>query len=102
MGDLNAVENVYCVAVTFKMSRERICIKFCLRLEYFFVETIWVIQKAFRDEAMSANQVTMWGTSASKMVKNLLKVIHSLVGLQQAEELRMLNLYGLHSTKIGE
>ena len=35
------------------------------------------------------------------MVKNLLKVIHVLEGLQQAEHLRMLNAYGLQSTKIG-
>ena len=30
--------------------------------------------------------------NASKMVKNLLKVIHVLEGLQQAEHLRMLNM----------
>ena len=33
------------------------------------------------------------------MVKNLLKMIHSLEGLQQAEHLRMLNMYGLQSKK---
>ena len=32
------------------------------------------------------------------MVKNLLKVTHVLEGLQQAEHLRMLNIYGLQST----
>ena len=42
------------------------------------------------------------GTNASKMVENLLKVIHVLEGLQQAEHLRMLNVYGLQSTKIGD
>ena len=35
------------------------------------------------------------------MVENLLKVIHVLEGLQQAEHLRMLNVYRLQSTKIG-
>ena len=40
------------------------------------------------------------GTNVSKMVENLLKAIHVLEGLQQAEHLRMLNVYGLHSTKI--
>ena len=39
-------------------------------------------------------------TNASKMVKNLLKVTHVLEGLQQAEHLRMMNVYGLQSTKI--
>ena len=34
------------------------------------------------------------------MVKNLLKVIHILEGLQQAEHLIMLNVYGLQPTKI--
>ena len=32
------------------------------------------------------------------MVENLLKVIHILEGLQQAEHLRVLNIYGLQST----
>ena len=36
------------------------------------------------------------------MVENLLKAIHILEGLQQAEHLRMLNVYGLQSTKIGD
>ena len=35
------------------------------------------------------------------MAKNLLKVIHILEGLQQAEHLRMLNV-GLQSTRIGD
>ena len=39
------------------------------------------------------------GTNASKMVENLLKVIYVPEGLQQAEHLRMLNVYGLQSTK---
>ena len=34
------------------------------------------------------------------MIENLLEVIHILEGLQQAEHLRMLNVYGLQSTKI--
>ena len=33
------------------------------------------------------------------MVENLLKVIHVPEGLQQAEHLRMLNVYGLQPTK---
>ena len=37
---------------------------------------------------------------ASKMVENLLKVTNVLEGLQQAEHLRMLNVYGLQSTRI--
>ena len=34
------------------------------------------------------------------MVKNLLKVIHILEGLQQGEHLRVLNVYGVQSTDI--
>ena len=39
------------------------------------------------------------GTNASKMVKNLLKVIHSLEGLQQAEHLRMLMYMGCNQQR---
>ena len=60
---------------------------------------IQMIQKAFGDDAMTAAQIKC-GTNASKTVENLLKVIHVLEGLQQAEHQRMLNVYGLQSTKI--
>ena len=36
------------------------------------------------------------------MVENLLKVIHILEGLQQAQHLRLLNVYTLQSTKISD
>ena len=36
------------------------------------------------------------------MVQNLLKVIHVLEGLQQAEHLKIVNMYGLQSTKISD
>ena len=42
-------EHVYCVAVTFKMTeqvKQRVCIKFCVKVEHSSVETIWMIQKA--------------------------------------------------------
>ena len=42
-------EHVYCAAIAFKTTQhveQRICIKFCVKLEHSFVETIWVIQKA--------------------------------------------------------
>ena len=58
--------------------------------------TSQMIQKAFGDDAMSVVQTT------SKVVENLLKVIHVLEGLQQAEHLRMLNVDGLQSTKISD
>ena len=56
-------EHVYCVAITFKMTEwveQRICIRFCIKLEHSSAETIWMIQKAFRDDAMSAAQIRMW------------------------------------------
>ena len=59
-----------------------------------------MIQKAFGDDAMSATQIK--GTNALKMVKNLSKVTYILEGLQQAQHLRMLNVYGLQSTKTGD
>ena len=42
-------EHVYCVAVAFKMTEgaeQRIWIKFCIKLEHFSMETIWMIEKA--------------------------------------------------------
>ena len=42
-------EHVYCVAITSKMTEwgeQRICIKFCVKLEHSCTETIWMIQKA--------------------------------------------------------
>ena len=53
-------EHVYCVAVTFKMTEraeQRICIKFCVKLEHSSVDTILMIQKAFRDNAVRAAQI---------------------------------------------
>ena len=57
-----------------------------------------MIQKALGDDAMSAAQIKV-GMNPSKMVGNLLKVTHVLEGLQQAEHLRMLNMYRLQSIK---
>ena len=51
-------------------------------------------------EGMSAAQIKVWH-KCFKDVKNLLKVIRVLEGLQQAEPLRMLNVHRLQSTKIG-
>ena len=42
-------EHVFCVANTFKMTEQveqQICIKWCIKLEYSSIETIWMIQKA--------------------------------------------------------
>ena len=60
-----------------------------------------MIQKAVGDDAMNVVQIRVWH-KLFKMVENLLKVIHILEDLQEAEHLRMLNVYNLQSTKIGE
>ena len=42
-------EHVYCVAVTFKVTEQveqRICLRFCIKLEHSSAETIRMIQKA--------------------------------------------------------
>ena len=42
-------ERVCCVAITFKITEQveqRICIKFCVKLEHFSTETIQMIQEA--------------------------------------------------------
>ena len=87
-------EHVYCVAVTFKMTEsaeQRICIECYVKLEHSSMETVWMIQKALGEDAMSAAQIKVWH-KCLKMAKNLLKVIHVLEGLKQAEHLRMLNV----------
>ena len=82
-------EHEYCMAVTFKMTKrveQQICIKHCLKLEHSSAEITCIIQKAFGDDTMSVVQIKC-GTNASKMVENLLKVIHVLESQQQAEHL---------------
>ena len=56
-------EQVYRVAVTFKMTEQveqRICIKFCIELEHSSVDTICMIQKAFWYDAVSVAQIKVW------------------------------------------
>ena len=56
-------EHVHCVAISFKMTErieQRICIKFCVKLEHPSMETIQMIQKAFRDGAMNAVQMKVY------------------------------------------
>ena len=56
-------EHVYCVAVAFKMIEQveqQICIKFCMKLERSSMKAIQMIQKAFRDDAMTAEQIKLW------------------------------------------
>ena len=53
-------DHVCCVAVTYKMTEQvdqRICIKFCIKLEHSSTETIRVIHKAFGKHATSAMQI---------------------------------------------
>ena len=50
-------EHVYCVATALKMTEQvdqRICIKFCIKLDHSSTETIQMIQKAFGVDAKSA------------------------------------------------
>ena len=96
-------EHVDCVAITFKMpekAEQKICIKFYVQLECSSVENTQMIPKAFGDNMMNAVQMKVWHKHF-KMADNLLKVIHILEGPQQAEHLRMLHVYGLQTTKIG-
>ena len=39
---------------------QRICIKFCTKLEHSSEETIWTIQKDLRDNAMRAAPIKVW------------------------------------------
>ena len=80
-------EHVYHVAITIQMTEQveqQVCIKLCIKLEHPSMETTRMTQKALGDKAMSAAQM-----------------IHVLEGLQQAGHLKMLNVYGLQSTHVG-
>ena len=49
MNNDNLSEQGYCVALAFKMTeqvQQKICIKFCIKLELSSMETILMIQKA--------------------------------------------------------
>ena len=61
-----AVDTVECVCVLCGCCirddwvEQWICIKFCIKLGHYSAETIQMIQKAFRDDAMSAVQIKVW------------------------------------------
>ena len=59
---MTLTDHVYCVAIVYKMTEhvEQICIIFCIKLEHSSMETIWMIRKAFWDDAMSEAQVKVW------------------------------------------
>ena len=85
--------DVYCVAITLNMTEwveQQICIKFWVKLEHSSMESIRMIQKAFGDNAMSAEQM------------KVLKVIHIPEGLYQAEYLTMLKVWRLQKAKISD
>ena len=55
-------EHVSSMALAFIMTEQVeqwICIKFCIKLEHSFTETVQMIQIAVRDDAMSAAQINV-------------------------------------------
>ena len=99
-------EHVHCVAITFRMTEQveqRICIKFCVKLEHSSAETMGMTQKAFGDTAVSAAQIQV----GRKCCQDGREPVESdrdrvLEGLQQAEHLRLWNAgVGLRSAKTG-
>ena len=80
---------------------QRICIRFCAKLEHSSAETIWMMQNAFGVDALNAAQIKVW----HKHFKDGPESVESdprLEGLQQAEHLRMLNVNQLQSTKFSD
>ena len=52
-----------CVAIAFRIIEQveqRICVRFCIKLEHASSETILMIENAFRDDAVSAAQIKVW------------------------------------------
>ena len=60
-----------------------------------------MIQKALGDDIMSAAQIKLWNKHFQDGRESVESDSHS-ERLQQAELLRMLNMYGLQSTKTGD
>ena len=83
-------------------AEQRVCIKFCVKLEHSSAESIWKIQKAFGDDAMSAVQIKVWHKHFKDGRESVESDPHILQGLQQAEWLRMLNIQRLQSIKTGD
>ena len=84
--------------MTEPVEQER-CIKFCVKLEHSSAETIWIIQKAFRDNTMSAAQIKEW----YKHFKDARESIESNACSGRPAKSRMpenVEHYGLQSTKI--
>ena len=77
---------------------QRICIKFCVKLEHSSAETIRMIQKAFGDDAMSAAQIKVWHKRFKDGRESVESDPHS--GRPATSRgLRMWNVCGLPSTK---
>ena len=82
---------------------QRICIKVWVKLEHpFLCRNYLDDSEGFHcsGDAMHSEQMKVWHKRFQD-VANLLKVSPIVEGLQQAEPLRMLNVYGLQPTKIG-
>ena len=55
-------EQAYYVAIAFKITErvEQQIIRFCVRLKHPSTKTVWMIQEAFGDDAMSTAQTQGW------------------------------------------
>ena len=60
-----------------------------------------MIQKVLGDDRMNAKQVKSMAQMLQRCLR-ILKMIHVLEGVQQAEHLRILNMYEQQSTKISD
>lgn len=72
---------------------------FAVKLEHFSAETIHMIQKALEDDATSTEQIKVWHKrfKGGRESVGKPKVVDVPEGLQQAEHLRTLNVYGVQS-----
>ena len=95
-------EHLYCVAISFKMTEQveqQIC-KFCVKLEHSSTETVQMIQKAFRDDAIRVAQIKVW----HKHFKDIQESVesHPRSGRPaQAEHLTMLGSTGCSEQRSG-
>ena len=69
---------------------QQIGIKFSVKLEHSYAETTGMVQNGFGDDAMNAAQIKVWHKCFKDGLESVQSDPHS-GGLQEAEQLRMLN-----------
>jgi len=78
---------------------QRVCVKFCFLLGKSAAETVWMLQEAFKDEAVSKSQVYEWYWRL-KGVKCYVRTSHDPADLQPGEKIKILKKFAAQPMQI--